>query len=329
MNNYMPAAALLSLIATYLIGKRMIPWLARLKFGQHILEDGPVWHMGKSGTPIMGGLMFIISSGIVGIAVCAFARYDMTRVLNVLLFSIAFGFIGFIDDITKIRKKKNMGLKPIQKVILQLCVALVFLTAMRLIGAIRPELYIPFFDVSFEIDWIAYLVLGAFIIVGFVNAVNLNDGIDGLAAGTTLPVTIFFAAIFFVAGEYGMSVFACSVAGALLGFLIYNFHPARVFMGDTGSLFLGGIVCGMAYALDMPLVLVTVGFVYALEALSDILQVSYFKLTHGRRIFKMAPIHHHFEMCGWSERKITLSSAVLTSFLCAATFLGVLVRFGG
>lgn len=329
MTNYIMAAALLAFLAAFLIGRKMIPWLIKLKFGQHILEVGPKWHMGKQGTPTMGGLMFIVASALAGIAVCLYARFDMTRVMNVLLFSIAFSFIGFIDDITKISKKKNLGLRAYQKLVLQLCVALVFLTVMRILGTITPTLYIPFFDVTFTLGWIAYLVLGAFIIVGFVNAVNLNDGLDGLAAGTTLPVMVFFSAVFLVAGEYGMSVYAAAVAGALLGFLIYNFPPARVFMGDTGSLFLGGAVCGMAYALDMPLVLITVGFVYALEAFSDIVQVGYFKLTHGKRIFKMAPIHHHFEMCGWSEKQITLSSAVLTSFLCAVTFLGILVHFGG
>ena len=326
MINHLLIGALAALILTCAIGTALIPWLIKLKFGQKILDIGPKWHMGKQGTPTMGGLMFIISSSVVVLIVGAIAGIDLRRVMNVLMMGLAFGFIGFLDDITKITKKRNLGLKPMQKIVLQLSVALVFLFAMRILGFIEPVLYVPFFDVEFEMGWVAYFVFGAFVIVGFVNAVNLNDGLDGLAAGTTVPVMVFFAAVFYVLGEFSMGIYAAVLAGALLGFLIFNFPPAKVFMGDTGSLFLGGMVGGMAFALNMPLILVTVGFVYALEALSDILQVGYFKLSHGKRIFKMAPLHHHFEMSGFSEKQITLGSALITSVLCAASFFAAIAR---
>lgn len=298
-------AAVLGFAITYLFGKVLIPYLRKLKFGQKILEIGPKWHMGKQGTPTMGGIMFILGSGLAAffVGVPYMMSGDLRHII-VFLFAAAFGVIGFIDDYAKIMKKKNQGLTAIQKLLLQLTSAAVFLSLLRMLGDLTPALYIPFFDVTVNLGWIPYLVIMLLAIVGTVNAVNLTDGVDGLATSVTLPVALVFAIIGAYMAFSTVGIFASALFGALCGFLIYNFNPAKVFMGDTGSLFLGGAVCGMAFAYDIPLVLLFMGIVYIAEALSVILQVSYFKLTHGKRLFKMSPIHHHFEMSGWNERKI-------------------------
>jgi phospho-N-acetylmuramoyl-pentapeptide-transferase len=206
---------------------------------------------------------------------------------------------------------------------------------MRSMGILSPDLYIPFFGVVWKLPWVVYLIFAALVITGTVNAVNITDGVDGLSSSVTLPVCAFFAASFAFAASYGkagstgMSVFAAALFGGLVGFLVYNHYPAKVFMGDTGSLFLGGAVCGMAFALDMPLILILVGIVYIAETLSDIIQVTYFRATHGKRIFKMAPLHHHFEMCGWSEKKVVAVFATVSLIFCVIAFFGVLGRYGG
>ena len=198
---------------------------------------------------------------------------------------------------------------------------------MRKTGHLSSDLYIPFFNVSITIPWVLYLLLSIFIIVGTVNAVNLTDGVDGLSSSVTIPVMVFYAVIAWKWGHIGASQLSAALVGGLFGFLIYNFHPAKVFMGDTGSLFLGGAVCGLAYAMDMPLILILVGIIYIAETLSDIIQVTYFKLSHGKRIFKMAPLHHHFEKCGWSEVKIVGVFASITVVFCILAYLGVMNRF--
>ena len=248
--------------------------------------------------------------------------------LMILGFSVLYGAIGFVDDFVKVKLKRNLGLTAWQKLILQLAVALVYLGLLHWNGSLTNELYIPFVNISIpNIPWVIYLIFAVFVIVGCVNAVNLTDGIDGLAAGVTLPVMVFFAVTAFLWEKSALALFPAALVGGMAGFLCYNFHPAKVFMGDTGSLFLGGAVCGMAFALDMPLILVLVGLIYIIEAVSVILQVGYFKLTHGKRIFRMTPIHHHFEMGGWSEVKIFAVFVGITVVMCVLAWLGVMNRF--
>lgn len=328
-------AVVLGFAVSLLLGKLLIPILRRMKIGQAIKEDGPVWHMSKQGTPTMGGLMFIGATviGTLVLNASEILRGDLSSVF-VLFFAVVFGLIGFLDDYAKVKKKENTGLTAAQKFLLQLAVAIFFIALLRSYGILSPNLYVPFFGVEFKLPWTVYMIFSALVITGTVNAVNITDGVDGLAAGVTLPVMAFFAASFAYAylswdrqGSLGMTMLAAALFGALIGFLVYNFHPAKIFMGDTGSLFLGGAVCGMSFALDMPLILILVGIIYIVETLSDIIQVTYFKLTHGKRIFRMAPIHHHFEKCGWSEEKLFFVFTGITVVFCILAFFGVMGRF--
>ncbi len=313
-------------------GPFIIKTLRRLKFGQKILEDGPKWHLKKQNIPTMGGFIFFFAIvAAMAAALVVFGTEGCGRWLLVLAMATAFGVIGFIDDWSKIKKSQNKGLSAGQKFLLQLAVAILFITLMRTLGVLTPVITVPFLNVSFEIPWLVYFIFMSFIIVGTDNAVNLTDGLDGLAASVTLAVMAFFAfAAHYLAGvapENGeMQAFAmlpAAACGALGGFLLYNFNPARVFMGDTGSLFLGGLVAGMAFAIDLPLILIPVGIVYIIEVLSDIIQVTYFKLSGGKRIFKMAPIHHHFEMCGYNERQIVVTAFLITAVMCVLGYFGV------
>ena len=316
---------------TAIVGKLLIPVLVQLKAGQSIKEIGPTWHMNKQGTPTMGGLMFIIgiSAAVVITGWRGMMEGDFSH-LYVYVFALVFGIIGYIDDYQKVKYRHNTGLTALQKFLLQLAAAVAFLCLMRYEGMLSPNLYVPFFNTRIVLSWVVYLILAAFIIVGTVNAVNITDGVDGLSSSVTVPVAVFFAVIGWRWGRefLQLSVFAAALLGGLLGFLIYNRHPAKVFMGDTGSLFLGGAVAALAFAYDMPLVLILVGIVYLCETLSDILQVGYFKLTHGKRIFKMAPLHHHFEMCGWKETKVVGVFAAASLIFCVLAYLGVMDRFG-
>ena len=319
---------LVSFALTVLVGHWLIPALHALKAGQSIREIGPKWHQVKEGTPTMGGLMFIFAAVVCVVAGGWSAMLAGTcEQLMVLGFSLVYGAIGFIDDFVKVKMKRNLGLTALQKLILQLAAALGYLALLRWNGNLSSALYIPFCNVSVELPWVLYLLFAVFVIVGCVNAVNLTDGVDGLATGVTLPVMVFFTVAAWLWGRQTLALFPAALVGALAGFLVYNFHPAKVFMGDTGALFLGGAVCGMAFALDMPLILVLVGIVYIVEALSDILQVAYFKLTHGKRIFRMAPIHHHFEMGGWNEVKIFSVFSGVTVVMCLLAWIGVMNRF--
>ena len=319
-------ACVLSFAVTALLGRWVIlPALRRLKAGQEIRAVGPKWHATKAGTPTMGGLMFII-----GIAVAitvsgwkGLLQGNLTHIY-LFLFSSVFGVIGFLDDYEKVKRHQNLGLTAIQKFLLQLAAAILFLMLMRVENHITPHLYVPFLNVDLALSWPLYMVFCAFVIVGAVNAVNITDGLDGLAASVTVPVSLFYVTAAAWWGITQMGVFAGAVLGGLLAFLLFNAHPAKVFMGDTGSLFLGGAVAGMAFAIDLPLILVPVGIVYIIETLSDILQVGYFKLTHGKRIFKMAPIHHHFEMCGWSEVKIVTVFTAVSAVFCTLAALGIM-----
>lgn len=321
-------SAVVAFLLALLAGKLVIPFLVKLKFGQSILEIGPKWHMTKQGTPTMGGIIFILASGIavilVGIPQMMAGDF---RHLLVFAFALVFGIIGFIDDWAKIVHKQNKGLSALQKLLLQLAASAAFLSCLRFIGDFKSELYIPFTSINIEIPWIPYLIFMIFVAVAMVNAVNLTDGIDGLATSVTLPVMLFFAVSSFLAALPSLGVLASAMVGALAGFLIYNFNPAKVFMGDTGSLFLGGMVCGMAFAFNAPLILIPIGLIYIAETLSVILQVTYFKISHGKRIFKMAPIHHHFEMCGWSEKKLCFIFTLITVIGCAVAFVAFLMRY--
>ena len=326
---YIILAGVISLIVTLIAGKLLIPALVKLKAGQSIKEIGPTWHMNKQGTPTMGGLMFIIG---IGVAILAAGWPEMLegRFTHLYVYAVAlvFGVIGYIDDYQKVKHHQNTGLTAPQKFILQLAAAVAFLCLMRYEGMLSPNLYIPFFNTHIVMNWVVYMIFAAFVIVGTVNAVNITDGLDGLSSSVTLPVALFFAVMGAVWGGFTqLGVFAGAMFGGLLGFLYYNHYPAKVFMGDTGSLFLGGAVAALAFAYDMPLILLLVGFVYLCETLSDIIQVAYFKATHGKRIFKMAPLHHHFEMCGWNEKKIVAVFTVVSALMCLLAYWGVADRF--
>ena len=328
-------AFVLAFLVAVVVGRFYIPWLRKIKAGQEIKEIGPSWHASKAGTPTMGGFIFIAAC----IVVCLTTGFSCMlegdfRHIFVLVFALIFGAIGFLDDWEKLRKKENTGLSARAKFLLQLVAALVFVVLLRKMGYIKTNLYIPFWNTEVYIPEVLYFILAAFIIVGTVNAVNITDGVDGLASGTSLPVCLFFVFVTFKWGsEYlALGIFASALLGGLIGFLVYNFNPAKCFMGDTGSLFLGGAIAALAFAYDMPLILITLGIVFIWETLSDIIQVCYFKLTHGKRIFKMAPFHHHLEMGGWTGKKwkekelFCLFTGVSLVF-AIISFLGVYNRF--
>ena len=315
------AAFVLALI----LGKATIPALRALKAGQSIREIGPKWHNNKAGTPTMGGIVFMLASLVCLIG--GIVLHAWTQVM-VLAFAFAFGLIGFLDDFIKVKMKHNEGLTAIQKFGLQLIVSAVYLFILNWKGLLTCDIRVPFTAIKWEINGtvgtILYIAFAAFAIIGTVNAVNLTDGIDGLATGVTMPVMIFFTVACILTKKFALGLFPAALFGGLAGFLCYNFHPAKVFMGDTGSLFLGGAVCGLAFALDIPLILLLVGIIYIIETISVILQVGYFKLTHGKRIFKMTPIHHHFELSGWSEVKIWLVFVGITCVFCILAYVAIL-----
>lgn len=316
----------LSFLLTVFIGRFLIPVLHALKAGQSIKDIGPTWHMSKQGTPTMGGLMFIAAIAIL-LAVDWLLGGTPKASSYVFLFSLVFGVIGFIDDWMKVVHHENTGLTAGKKFLLQLAASILMVVLLRYEGYLHPNLYIPFTRTYLPVAWPVYMAFAAFVMVGTVNAVNITDGLDGLSTSVTIPVAIFFIAVTALWHQGDLTLFSCALLGGLLGFLVYNHYPAQVFMGDTGSLFLGGAVCGLAFATDMPLILVLVGIVYLCETLSDIIQVGYFKLTHGKRIFKMAPLHHHFEMCGWKEKKVVAVFSAVSALFCVIAFLGVMGRY--
>ena len=328
-------AMIVSFAVTAIVGAVLVPHLRRIKAGQMIKENGPTWHMSKSGTPTMGGIMFIVGI-LAACAIIGFKSIQEGHLSHVFVFllALAFGIVGFLDDYEKLKHKANLGLTAGVKFILQVAVAALFVFALRRFGYISPALYVPFFDVTWEMPEWLYFAFAIFAIVATVNAVNLTDGVDGLATGTSIPVFLFFTVIAYVWGEEFLStgIFAAAVVGGLLAFLIFNFNPAKVFMGDTGSLFLGGAVAGTAFALDMPLIIVVVGILYVLEVLSDIIQVGYFKISHGKRVFKMAPFHHHLEMGGWtgkkwSEKELFVLFTGISLLMAIIAYFGVRGRF--
>lgn len=329
-------AFIIAFLTAAVVGRFLVPWLRRIKAGQAIKENGPTWHMSKAGTPTMGGIIFISAVVLVCLTVGfqSMLEGDFAHIY-VLLLALAFGAIGFLDDYEKLKKKQNLGLTAGQKFLLQVAVAAVFVYLLRRLGMITPNLYIPFWGTQWIMPEWLYFTFLIFVIVATVNAVNLTDGVDGLATGTSIPVFIFYVAAAYVWGrEYlSLGIFSAGLLGGLFGFLIYNFNPAKVFMGDTGSLFLGGAVAGMAIALDMPLIIVTIGILYIVEVLSDVIQVGYFKLSHGKRVFKMAPFHHHLEMGGWtgkkwSEKELFALFTGISALFAVISFFGINGRFG-
>ncbi len=300
-------AAIISFAIAVLISPFLIPALHKLKFGQEIREEGPKWHRSKSGTPTMGGVIFILAVLITGVI---FLRNSFEAIMLIYL-SVAFGVIGFIDDYIKVAMKRNLGLTEIQKFLMQLAASVIFVGLLYYNGLMETAVKIPFTSYEFEMG-IWYLPFAVIVIIGCVNAVNLTDGIDGLASTVSIIVFLFFA---YVLKNTPEGMFSIISAAAVFGFLMFNKHPAKVFMGDTGSLFLGGALAGLAVCRGLALHLFIAGGVYVIETISVILQVASFKLT-GKRIFKMSPIHHHFEMCGWSENKIVIIFSLAALVFC-------------
>ena len=331
------AAALLALAAglavSYLLGFVMIPWLHKLKFGQVILDIGPNWHKNKQGTPTMGGFMF--AAGTLASVAIVFSTdaimgghlvskgaglpSDMkTKLFGGILMALCFCAVGFVDDYIKVVKKRNKGLSIMQKTVLQFFICAAYLTGLYLGMNGKPSMFIPFVGTVSGLYGILFWPFGLIVIYATINAVNFTDGIDGLCSSVTAVSALSLGVIAAVAGLFGAAVVACALAGACAGFFLWNRHPAKVFMGDTGSMFLGGMMVAIVYAVNCALILLPVGMIYFIEGLSDVIQIGYFKLTHGKRIFKMAPIHHHFEMSGWSENKIVLVFNIVGFAGCVA-----------
>ena len=313
--------ALLGCVLSGVFGHFLLPVLRAWKAGIKLRKIGPTWHNQKAGTPVMGGLMFI-AAALVCLLINLISMKDYS-VLYVYVMALAFGAIGMVDDFAKIKHDENLGLTALQKLLLQMAAAALFVYALYKNGSLSTSLYLPFIGGTIHVHPLLYVVLTMFIVVGCVNSVNLTDGIDGLSSSVTLPVMVFYVAAAVARDRMDLALLPAALIGGLIAYLFYNWHPAKVFMGDTGSLFLGGVVCAMAIALDMPLILIFVGFVYICETLSVILQVGYFKLTHGKRLFKMSPIHHHFEMCGWKEEKIVLTFAGVSAVMCVIAWFGI------
>ncbi len=307
-----------SFILAYLLGKILIPILHRMKYGQSIREEGPKAHMKKQGTPTIGGLIFIISTFIVTILYSVFYVKTLKNdAVIILLIFLAFGFVGFLDDYLKIRRKKNLGLRAYQKMILLMLITFVIYVFSK--DTLGTNLYIPILNVNINLYYL-YLPFLFIYFTGVTNAVNLTDGLDGLATTVTIIVLIFLFLISFVFGKVDIGIFAFILIGSLMAFLIFNVNPARVFMGDTGSLALGGAVASISFLLGIEVVLILAGIIYVIEALSVIIQVVVYKFTR-KRVFKMAPIHHHFEHLGWSENKIVYIFGAITLIACIISFL--------
>lgn len=332
-------AVIIGFTVSALLGIILVPWLHKLKFGQTILDIGPNWHKNKQGTPTMGGIMFIIGT-IVSFAVVIITDHYMggnmltkdyvlpnaikVKVWGGILMALTFGFIGFADDYIKVVKKRNLGLTVRQKTIAQILAAVAYLISIRLTGT--PFMFIPFVGNCEYHSIIIYALFGIIVIYATVNAVNFTDGVDGLCASVTVTCATSFIIMAAMMKYMGVSILAAALAGACAGYLIWNWHPAKVMMGDTGSMFLGGLIVALAYAIDCPLILIPVGIIYVIEGMSDVIQITYFKKTGGKRLFKMAPIHHHFEMCGWSEKKIVYIFTLINLFGGA---IGVILIYFG
>ncbi len=303
---------LISFLVSVVLCPILIPFLHKLKFGQTVRDEGPQSHLKKNGTPTMGGLVILAS--ILLTSLIYVRKYP--DIIPVLFMTLGFGLIGFLDDYIKVVKKRSLGLTPIQKMALQFLVTIVFIYYYFNVAGLEPTVRIPFVaGVGFTMPTWLFIIFVFIVVLGTVNGVNFTDGLDGLASGVTVIVATFFAIAAIMLGVAVTPIIG-AVVGGLLGFLLFNTYPARVFMGDTGSLALGGFVASIALILHMPLFIVIVGLIYLVEVLSVMIQVTYFKITHGKRIFKMAPIHHHFELCGFSETQIVAAFSIVTALLC-------------
>jgi phospho-N-acetylmuramoyl-pentapeptide-transferase len=345
MNPYvaMVLAAGAAMGVTALLGYVMIPWLHKLKFGQIILDIGPNWHKHKQGTPTMGGVMFISGSLLAILLVFAtdglmarkiggsllspgslFVQGFATKMLAGVAMAALFGLMGFLDDYTKVVKKRNKGLSISQKTVMELLMSVGYLWSLWLAMGRQPYTLIPFVG-QVRLGWF-FWVFGFTVIYAGTNAVNFTDGVDGLCSGVTVVAGAGLAAFAVMRGLFGAGVVSAAMVGGCLGFLVWNHNPAKVIMGDTGALYLGALVVGIAFALDCPVILLLMGLIYVIEGMSDVIQIGYFKLTHGKRIFKMAPIHHHFEMSGWNEKKIGWVFCLVNLL---GVFLGLIVAYFG
>jgi phospho-N-acetylmuramoyl-pentapeptide-transferase len=307
------SAFVLALVA----GPVFIPFLTKMKFGQIVRDDGPQSHLKKTGTPTMGGIIIVIPAAFVALA---FSKDK--DLLLVLVTTILFGLIGFIDDYIKIKNRRSLGLRAYQKIITQLMVSVFMALVASGISQVGTEVLVPFTGKFIELGFL-YVPFTVFVLISTVNCVNLTDGLDGLAGGTTVVILGFFSVIALAAAHLGLLVFSGALIGALLGFLRFNSHPAQVIMGDTGSLALGGAIAALAAITKLPLFIPIIGAIYVLEGLSVIIQVGYFKLTGGKRFFKMAPLHHHFELSGWAESKIVAIFIIVTIILSLIGILGL------
>lgn len=300
------------------LGPVIIPFLRRLKMGQTERVDGVQSHLKKAGTPTMGGVIFLIATAVT----CLFYVKDYPKIIPILFLTLGFGIIGFLDDYLKVVLKRSDGLLPWQKFSLQIVVTAIFAYYIVNYTDVSLSMRIPFWSGHYlNIGWLA-IPLMFFAVIGTVNGVNFTDGLDGLASSVTVIVAVFFTVIS-IGTEAGIEPITCAVVGSLMGFLLFNVFPAQVFMGDTGSLALGGFVAGAAYMMQMPLFILLIGLIYLVEVVSVILQVSYFKATHGKRIFKMAPIHHHFELCGWSETRVVAVFTIVTTIMCLIALMAL------
>ncbi|WP_455714388.1 phospho-N-acetylmuramoyl-pentapeptide-transferase [Anaerosporobacter sp.] len=319
MNFNLVLPVLISFAITIILCPIVIPFLKRLKFGQFIRDEGPESHQKKSGTPTMGGIVILVSI----VVTCLFYIKDYPNIAPILFVTLGFGLIGFLDDYIKIVMKRNLGLRAWQKMLGQLIVTAVFGYYLMNYTDVGTSILIPFTNGKLvDISWL-YIPMFFIVMLGTVNGSNFTDGLDGLESSVTVLIATFFSVVAIIApigANSGISPITLAVAGSLLGFLIYNVYPARVFMGDTGSLALGGFVAATACVLRMPLFIILVALIYLVEILSVMIQVTYFKLTGGKRIFKMAPIHHHFELCGWSETRVVAVFSIVTAVLCIIAF---------
>lgn len=318
MTNQVIFPVLISFALSVLLGPIVIPILRKLKMGQTERVEGVSSHLKKAGTPTMGGVIILASVVITSLIYVK----DCPKIIPVLFLTVGFGLIGFLDDYLKVVMKRSDGLYPWQKMALQFVVTAIFAVYLTKVADIPLTLLIPFSGGKYlDLGWFAVVVLFV-AVLGTVNGTNFTDGLDGLASSVTVLVAVFFTVVA-IGTNSGIEPITCAVVGALMGFLLFNVYPASVFMGDTGSLALGGFVAGTAYMMQMPLFIVIVGLIYVVEVLSVMIQVTYFKKTGGKRFFKMAPIHHHFELCGWSETRVVAVFSIATAVLCMIAFLGL------
>lgn len=318
VNSTIVMSVIISFAISVVLGPMVIPFLRRLKVGQTVREEGPKEHLKKNGTPTMGGILILVSVVVTSILYVK----DYPKIIPILFVTLGFGLIGFMDDYIKVVLKRSMGLRAWQKMLLQILVTGVFAYYIIHYTDVSLAMRIPFVKGLYLDFGVLNIPILFFIVIGTVNGANFTDGLDGLASSVTVLIATFFTVVA-IGLQSGIEPITCAVVGALLGFLLFNVHPASVFMGDTGSLALGGFVAATAYIMQMPIFLAIVCFIYVIEVLSVIIQVSYFKVSGGKRIFKMAPIHHHFELCGWSETRVVALFSILTALLCLVALMGV------